>query len=94
MVDVQSSEDTMPSTEVEVRYFAAAVDASGCDSEYVTVPAGATLADVRDVIRSKHGAKMDPILRVSAYLVGDDLTRDLGRAVGSRVDVLPPFAGG
>ena len=94
MVDVQSNGDTGSSTEVEVRYFAAAVDASGCDSEYVTVPVGATLADLRDVIRSRHGAPMDPILRVSAYLVGDDLTRDLGRAIGSRVDVLPPFAGG
>lgn len=87
MVDVGS-------TEVEVRYFAAAVDASGCDSEYVTMPVGATLEDLREVIRSRHGAPMDPILRVSAYLVGDDLTRDLGRAIGSRVDVLPPFAGG
>ena len=94
MVDLHSTGDAAPSTEVEVRYFAAAVDASGCDSEYVTVPPGATLADLREVIRSRHGAPMDPILRVSAYLVGDDLTRDLGRAVGRRVDVLPPFAGG
>lgn len=84
----------MDDTQVEVRYFAAAVDASGCDSEYVTVPAGATLAELREVIRSRHGAPMEPILRVSAYLVGNELTRDLGKAVSSRVDVLPPFAGG
>ena len=94
MGDLQSSGDTVPSTRVEVRYFAAAVDASGCESEYVTVPTGATLADLREVIRSRHGAPMEPILRVSAYLVGDDLTRDLGRVIGSRVDVMPPFAGG
>ncbi|WP_415974378.1 MoaD/ThiS family protein [Rhodococcus sp. 077-4] len=84
----------MGDTQVEVRYFAAAVDASHCESEYVTVPLGATLADLRELILSRHGAPMEPILRVSAYLVGDDLTRDLDRAIGSRVDVLPPFAGG
>ncbi|CCQ17007.1 putative molybdopterin synthase small subunit MoaD [Rhodococcus sp. AW25M09] len=94
MDDVQASGDAAPQTRVEVRYFAAAVDASGCDSEYVTVPTGATLAELRELIRSRHGAPMEPILRVSAYLVGDDLTRDLDRAIGSRVDVLPPFAGG
>jgi molybdopterin converting factor small subunit len=81
-------------TQVEVRYFAAAVDASHCESEYLTVPIGATLADLRELILSRHGAPMEPILRVSAYLVGDDLTRDLGRVIGGRVDVLPPFAGG
>lgn len=94
MGDLQSTSDAVPSTRVEVRYFAAAVDASGCECEYITVPSGATLKDLRDEIRSRHGAPMEPILRVSAYLVGDDLTRDLDRAIGSRVDVLPPFAGG
>lgn len=84
----------MADTRVEVRYFAAAVDASYCESEYLTVPVGATLADLRELILSRHGAPMEPILRVSAYLVGDDLTRDLGRTIGGRVDVLPPFAGG
>jgi molybdopterin synthase sulfur carrier subunit len=33
-------------------------------------------------------------LRVSAFLVGDDLTRDPSATFGDRVDVLPPFAGG
>ncbi|MEU3473533.1 MoaD/ThiS family protein [Rhodococcus sp. NPDC006774] len=84
----------MADTRVEVRYFAAAVDASHCESEYLTVPVGATLSDLRELILSRHGAPMEPILRVSAYLVGDDLTRDLGRTIGGRVDVLPPFAGG
>ena len=35
-----------------------------------------------------------PVLDVAAYLQDDELTRDLDDAVASRVDVLPPFAGG
>ena len=80
--------------QVEVRYFAAAVDASGCDSEHLTLPTGSTLGELREAIRARYGAPMEPILRVSAYLVGDELTRDPSLPVGSRVDVMPPFAGG
>lgn len=94
MVETQPSTTGSRTMQVEVRYFAAAVDASGCESEQLTLPVGSTLGELREAIRSRYGAPMEPILRVSAYLVGDELTRDLGRSVGSRVDVLPPFAGG
>lgn len=84
----------MAETVIEVRYFAAATDASGCDSEKITVPTGTTLGGLRDAIRRRHGEAMEPVLRVSAFLIGDVMTRDPNSAIGDRVDVLPPFAGG
>ncbi|WP_307828267.1 MoaD/ThiS family protein [Antrihabitans sp. YC2-6] len=79
---------------LEVRYFAAAADAAGCVKEVLEVPESATVADVTRVLSARHGAGMDRVLKVAAYLVGDDLTRDESYPVGARIDVLPPFAGG
>ena len=79
---------------IEIRYFAAAADAAGCAKETIEVASGTTLETVRDAVLARHGASMEPILRVSAYLVGEEMTRELGSPVGDRVDILPPFAGG
>ncbi|MBJ8338228.1 MoaD/ThiS family protein [Antrihabitans sp. YC3-6] len=76
---------------VEVRYFAAIADATGCAKE--TLDAG-TVGELRRILITKYGAGMDRMLTVSAYLVGDELTRDDSTVLGDRVDVLPPFAGG
>ena len=74
-----------------VRYFAAAQEAAGRDSERRTE---STLGDLRRAVSAEH-AGLGPILPRCAVLVGgarvDDATvldeDDL-------VDVLPPFAGG
>ncbi|MBF6238789.1 molybdopterin converting factor, subunit 1 [Nocardia otitidiscaviarum] len=79
---------------VEVRYFAAIADAVGKDSETLDLPAGATVADLRHTLATTYGPDLDPMLRVCAYLVGDELTRDAATPLTARVDVLPPFAGG
>ncbi|WP_306362666.1 MoaD/ThiS family protein [Nocardia sp. CC227C] len=79
---------------VEVRYFAAIADAVGKDSETLDLPAGATVADLRQTLTTAYGPDLDPMLRVCAYLVGDELTRDTTTPLTARVDVLPPFAGG
>lgn len=79
---------------MSVRYFAAAADVAGCRSETLTLPSSSTLADLVAVLSDKYGADMERVLSVSAYLVGEELTRDTGRVAGPAVDVLPPFAGG
>lgn len=79
---------------VEVRYFAGAKDASGCASETFELPEGSDLTTLRAAVLDRHGTALENVLRVSAFLVGDELTRDLSTTVGDRVDVLPPFAGG
>lgn len=91
---------------IEVRYFAAAADAAGRDEETVELPAGADLAALRALLLDRYGADMQRVLSVAAFLVEGagpggaggpvqgELTRDLTHPVGSRVDVLPPFAGG
>lgn len=79
---------------VEVRYFAGAADASGCAKETFDLPEGSELAVLKDAVLARHGDALADVLRVSAYLVGDELTRDLSETFGDRVDILPPFAGG
>ncbi|CAM2778686.1 MoaD/ThiS family protein [Skermania piniformis] len=76
---------------VEVRYFAAAADVAGKPGETLDA---ATVGELQRVLTAKYGATMARVLSVSAYLVGDQLTRDPATPVGTRVDVLPPFAGG
>ncbi|MFC7447418.1 MULTISPECIES: MoaD/ThiS family protein [Rhodococcus] len=77
-----------------VRYFAAAAEAAGCTEESVRIGAGADLGALRSVLVERHGPKMERVLTVAAFLQDDELTRDLGLVAASRVDVLPPFAGG
>lgn len=79
---------------VEVRYFAGAADASGCEKESFDLPAGSDLAALKLAVAARHGRRVDDVLRVSAFLIGEDLTRDPAATFGDRVDVLPPFAGG
>lgn len=79
---------------VEVRYFAGAADASGCAKETFDLPPGSDLSVLKAAVLGRHGNTLADVLRVSAFLVGDDLTRDLSTTFGDRVDILPPFAGG
>ncbi len=79
---------------VEVRYFAGAADAFGCTQESFDLPEGSNLGSLQKAVLERHGCDVAAVLRVSAFLVGDDLTRDPGATFGDRVDVLPPFAGG
>ena len=83
---------------IEVRYFAAAVDAAGREKESVELAAQADLGAVKAALIERHGPDMERVLTVAAFLVGSgsdaELTRDLTRHAGARVDVLPPFAGG
>ncbi len=79
--------------EVEVRYFAAVADVTGRAKETIALPANATIGDLKAELRQRYPG-IDPVLRVSAYLVAGELTRDAAAALAPRVDVLPPFAGG
>ena len=81
---------------VELRYFASAAEAAGRTEERLELPAGTTLAALRERLAGR-GLEMARIIGVSSYLVNalstpaDSLAP---LADGDRVDVLPPFAGG
>ncbi|MQY23219.1 MoaD/ThiS family protein [Nocardia macrotermitis] len=79
---------------VEIRYFAAIADAVGKTSEHLDLPPEATVADLCHTLSHTYGPTLDPMLKACAYLIGDELTRDLTTPLTPRVDVLPPFAGG
>ncbi|RDI49297.1 MoaD/ThiS family protein [Nocardia mexicana] len=79
---------------VEVRYFAAIADAVGKSSERLDLSAEATVGDLRRTLATTYGPDLEPMLKVCAFLIGDELTRDEAMPLTARVDVLPPFAGG
>jgi molybdopterin synthase sulfur carrier subunit len=76
--------------EVLVRFFAAAAEAAGRDEERLTA---STVGELRDTLLTSYPA-LAPVLAKGSFLVDGVVTRDPARAVGARVDVLPPFSGG
>ncbi len=77
---------------VRVRYFAAAADAAGLEEE--SLPFVATVGELRSLLIERYGNGMSRVLASGSFLVDGVVSRDDARAIGSRVDVLPPFAGG
>lgn len=76
---------------VEVRYFAAAAEAAGSESETLEA---ATVGALKAELIARHGEPMARVLASGSFLVDGVVSRDDARALGARVDVLPPFAGG
>jgi sulfur-carrier protein len=87
-------EQIAPNVLVTVRYFAAAEEAAACDEEELSLPAGATLGDLKAVLVERYGQAMQLVVEAGSFLVDGVVRRDPARPVGARVDVLPPFAGG
>jgi len=78
---------------VMVRYFAAAAEASGIDSEALEA---STLSELRAAMVAAHGANLERVLTRCSILVAG-VRLDEGTAAladGDVADVLPPFAGG
>ena len=75
----------------EVRYFAAAAEAAGRESEQLDV---ATVDELKTLIVERYGDAMVRVVARGSFLVDGVVSRDGSRAIGTRVDVLPPFAGG
>lgn len=86
---------TAPTT-VRVRYFAGARGAVGLAEETVSLHAEATVLDLVEELRGKHGEKLSRVLTACSFLLDGIAVRDQSIALpdGAGVDVLPPFAGG
>src|SRR5690606_36077977 len=76
--------------DVLVRYFAAAAEAAGREEEHLPAT---TVGELRETLLASYPA-MAAVLAKGSFLVDGIVTRDPARALGSRVDVLPPFSGG
>jgi molybdopterin converting factor small subunit len=77
---------------VTVRYFAAAAEAAGVESE--VLPMLVTVGQLRALLVERYGDPMARVLASGSFLVDGVVSRDDERTLGERVDVLPPFAGG
>ena len=77
---------------VLVRYFAAAAEAAGREQELL--PAVASVGQLKSVLVERYGDAMARVLASGSFLVDGVVSRQDSRSLGTRVDVLPPFAGG
>ena len=75
-----------------VRYFAAAAEAAGLEEEQL--PVTGTAGDLKALLVERYGDPMARVLAAGSFLIDGVVSRDDARALGARVDVLPPFAGG
>lgn len=78
--------------DVLIRYFASAAEAAGREEEML--PAVDTVGQLRTLLVARYGDAMARVLASGSFLVDGVVSRDDSKALGSRVDVLPPFAGG
>ena len=83
------------STQVTVRYFAAARAAAGAETETVGVSPGSTVAELITHLATR-GPKLAAVLERCSFLCDGIAVRDRERVLRTNqtVDVLPPFAGG
>ena len=89
MGEVGSAEQT-----VTVRYWAAAREAAGVDSEPLGLGADATVSEAIAAAIDAH-PHLARVARVATFLIdGRAAGRDAVLAPGATLEVLPPFAGG
>lgn len=74
-----------------VRYFAAAAEAAGVEEETLEA---STVAQLKQLLVEKYGEPMKRVLASGSFLVDGVVRRDDTTPIGTRIDVLPPFAGG
>ena len=80
--------------EVTVRYFAVLRERLGLASEALTLPDGACVADLLELVRARH-TELTPLLPVTRAAVNQALAPpDAALADGDEVALLPPVAGG
>lgn len=82
-------------TEITVRFFAAARAAAGTESDMLSLPAGATVADAIGALADRNG-RLAGVLERCSYLCDGVSVRDRATVLHQHqtLDVLPPFAGG
>lgn len=86
---------TTTTSQLTVRFFAAARAAAGHESETIRIRPGSTVAELVDQLSARDGALANVLKRCS-FLCDGVAVRDpkLELANVQTFDVLPPFAGG
>jgi molybdopterin converting factor subunit 1 len=79
---------------VRVRLFARAKDLAGADAVAVTLPPGATVADLRRRLVADHPALAALLSRCAVAVAGEFAEDSLTLTAGAEVALLPPVSGG
>ena len=79
---------------VHVRYFAAAREAAGTDSERIDLEAGATITGLLDALRRRHPALV-PLAGTLRFAIGERFVpAETALSDGDTVVLIPPVSGG
>lgn len=79
---------------MQITYYAGAADAAGTDSEQLDTP-DTTAEQLVSLLAARHDGLATVLTSCSLLVDGSPATDPQTRiSAGSRVDVLPPFAGG
>jgi molybdopterin synthase sulfur carrier subunit len=89
------ADETARSVHITVRYFGAALAATGADAEQMAIRSGASVDDLIDSL-ARRGPTLARVLLRCSLLCDGVAVRDRAQLLraGNTVDVLPPFAGG
>jgi len=80
--------------EVEIRYFAAAREATGLESEALTVPEGSTVAALLEALCTRHPALAGPATSLRVALDTQFAAPGAVVPAGAVVALIPPVGGG
>lgn len=92
--------ETDPNCVITLRYWAAARAAAGCDSDRLPADSPVSLAEIIAFAEARHpDSGLARVLTYCSVLIGDRPASTVTPAElmvppGSRVEFLPPFAGG
>lgn len=79
---------------VTVRYFAAAAEAAAAEEELLELPSSADLGALKQLLVQRYGEPMRRVVASGSFLIDRVVRSDDATPLSSRIDVLPPFAGG
>ena len=80
--------------EVEIRYFAAAREATGVAAERLPLPAGSTVAAARDALLARHPALAGPLPTLRFALDEAFAGPETALHDGAVLALIPPVGGG
>ena len=80
--------------EIEIRYFAAAREATGIGQEHLEVPEGSRVADVQALLLARHPTLAGPLPTLRFALDEAFASADAPVADGAVLALIPPVGGG
>lgn len=80
--------------EIEVKFFALYRERAGCNETVLTLPEGATVADLTDEVRQKYPRLAPPDVNIVVAVNADYAEPETVLKPGDEICLIPPVSGG